>query len=137
MREASTRKSTFEPERQAVDALLATSPRLGEIASRSGAIIRVGFPPWLRFLLVPGVAAITLGRRIWISPSAVHDPVSLERLIRHELEHVQQVRREGLIPFLYTYFRDYLALRASGLEPQDAYHQIDFEKEATAAELDR
>lgn len=97
--------------------------------------VRVGFPFWLRIFLVANVAAITLGRRIYVSPSVAEAGVErLNRLLRHELAHVRQVRELGLIRFLYRYMRDYIRLRRSGLTSHLAYCAIPFEVEAREEE---
>ncbi len=98
--------------------------------------VRVGFPFWLRIFLFANVAAITLGRRIYVSPSVADAGVErLERLLRHELAHVRQVRELGLIRFLCRYMRDYIRLRRSGLSSHLAYSAIPFEVEAREEEL--
>ena len=77
-----------------------------------------------------GVAAITLGRTIF-----VREGVEItERLVRHELAHVRQVRRLGLPRFLWRYVREYLALRCRGASSSEAYARISFEVKACAAE---
>lgn len=78
------------------------------------------------------VAAITLGRRIWISPSVPE--VSRERLLRHERVHVTQMCRLGIVRFLIVYVWEYLRNRLRGLSADEAYRRISFEKEAFAAE---
>ncbi|MGH9458323.1 MAG: eCIS core domain-containing protein [Thermoanaerobaculia bacterium] len=112
------------------------SPLSAEIA-RAGARIRIGFPLWLRPLLLRGVVGITLGRRIFLAPELLgRGEARLEAVIRHELAHVDQVRRLGLVRFLAAYVREYLALRLRGLGHVAAYRAISFEREARAAERD-
>lgn len=97
--------------------------------------VRVGFPFWLRFFLFANVAAITLGRRIYVSPRVAEAGVErLNRLLRHELAHVRQVRELGLMRFLFRYMRDYIRLRRSGLTSHLAYSAIPFEVEAREEE---
>jgi hypothetical protein len=96
--------------------------------TKSRAIIRTRFPWWLRPFLAHGVIAITLGRRVYIAEEHV------ERHLRHELVHVQQIARLGVIRFYWRYLREYVALRRSGLSPSQAYHRISFEQEAFSAE---
>ena len=98
----------------------------------------IGYPVWLRYFLMSGVVAITLGRRIYVSPVvAGRSPDAAERLIRHELAHVRQWSQLGLFRFAFRYVRDYIRLRRSGLASQAAYRAIPFEVEAREAELDR
>jgi Domain of unknown function (DUF4157) len=76
------------------------------------------------------VAALTLGRRIWISERAR----DVETLLRHEMAHVRQMADHGVIPFLWIYARDYLHNRRRGMTHDQAYLAIPFEVEAVAAE---
>lgn len=85
------------------------------------------FPWWLRPFLKRGVVAITLGRRVYVNGE-------IEGIIRHELVHVQQIARLGVICFYWRYVREYIALRRRGLPPSEAYQRISFETEAFAAE---
>ena len=95
-------------------------------------IIRDGYPWWLRLFLFRNVAAITLGRRIWIA-SGVQGEARV-RLLRHEQVHVDQMCRLGMPRFLFRYLREYLANRLHGLNADEAYRRISFEVEAFAAE---
>ncbi|SRR5713101_357017 len=90
------------------------------------------FPWWLRPFLQRGVVAITLGRRIYFS--AKLEGAELQRLLRHELVHVEQINRIGLVRFYWRYIREYVTLRRSGLKSFEAYQRISFEQEACAAE---
>ncbi len=98
---------------------------------RATAIVRIGFPWWLRPLVRRDVAAITLGRRIYID--AAHRS---EALLRHELVHVRQAGELGLIPFLWRYVSEYVRSRRRGMDHDEAYRGISFEIEAFAAEKD-
>jgi hypothetical protein len=89
-------------------------------------------PRWLRPFLSRGVIAITLGRRIYIAATVAED--ELEALVRHELVHVAQIGRLGLIRFYWRYVNEYITLRRRGLPPAEAYRRISFEVEAFAAE---
>jgi len=92
--------------------------------------IRVGMPWWLRPFLMSGVAGITIGRRVFL---AMED----ETLLRHELEHVRQVARLGVLRFYWRYAAEYLRNRRAGMSSQEAYASISFEREAVAAEKRR
>ena len=90
------------------------------------------FPWWLRPFLQRSVIAITLGRRVYVSARVTGD--ELQRLLRHELTHVAQINRLGVIRFYWRYVGEYIALRRSGLKAFEAYRRVSFEQEAAAAE---
>ncbi|HSP16854.1 MAG TPA: DUF4157 domain-containing protein [Thermoanaerobaculia bacterium] len=92
----------------------------------------MSFPWWLRPFLTRGVIAITLGRRIYLS--GVIAEGELERLLRHELTHVRQIARLGVIRFYWLYAAEYVSLRRRGMSPAEAYRNLSFEVEALAAE---
>ena len=93
------------------------------------AIIRVGYPWWLRPFLHRRTIAITLGRRIFIA-----EGWASEALIRHELVHVRQMGELGVLRFLWRYVAEYVRNRRRGMTHDDAYRAISFEVEAFAAE---
>ncbi len=92
--------------------------------------VRYGFPLWIRPFLFRGVIALTLGRTIYV----VRGAVDIDRLIRHELAHVEQVGRLGFLRFLFRYVREYVSNRRRGFKAAEAYRRISFEEEAFAAE---
>lgn len=94
--------------------------------------LRVGYPRWLRLLLMRNVAAFTFGRRIWIARETAG--AELEALLRHELVHVRQMEEHGVIGFVARYLREYLANRFRRMGHEAAYRAISFEREAFAAE---
>lgn len=97
--------------------------------------LRIGYPRWLSPFLQRGVIAITLGRRVYLSEGLLQrSEDELLRIVRHELAHVGQVRRLGLVRFLYRYAREYVTARRRGVASYAAYEQISFEQEARAAE---
>lgn len=98
----------------------------------SNAIVRIGFPWWLRPFLDRGTMAITLGRRVYIA--AEH---ATEAVLRHELVHVRQVGELGLSRFLVKYVKEYIRNRRCGLSHDESYRAISFEVEAFAAERDQ
>lgn len=103
---------------------------LQQSVDESRAIVRFGFPWWLRPFLMRGVAGITLGRRIYLDSGVA----GMGRLLRHELVHVRQIERLGVVRFYSTYVREYLRNRRSGSSPSEAYRRISLEIEAFAAE---
>ena len=105
------------------------TPALLEMVASSRARLQVGYPWWLRPFLARDVIAITLGRRIFLREGSPP-----ERLLRHELAHVRQVDRLGLLRFLWRYLaelaRHWVRLRSVAT----AYAAISFEIEARAEE---
>lgn len=101
----------------------------------SRARVRVGYPWWLRPWLARDVIAITLGRRIYLSGNATaRSSDYLARLLKHELAHVRQVNRHGLLPFLARYIAEFVRLLIRHRSINTAYRNISFEVEARAAE---
>lgn len=107
-------------------------PSLLATIAESHARVRVGYPWWLRPFLMRDVVAITLGRRIYVREAMAS--AAFERLMKHELAHVRQVHRLGLLRFFWRYLsefaRHWLRLR----DVTAAYAVISFEIEARAAE---
>jgi hypothetical protein len=93
------------------------------------AIVRVGYPWWLRLFLHRRTIAITLGRRIFIA-----EGFASESLIRHELVHVRQAGQLGVMRFVWRYVAEYVRNRRRGMSHDAAYRAISFEAEAFAAE---
>src|SRR5205085_1794846 len=58
--------------------------------------------------------AVTLGRRVYWSGDVVPE------LLAHELEHVRQYDRHGMVAFLARYLTDYARGRLRGLSHRDA-----------------
>ncbi|PYQ59203.1 MAG: hypothetical protein DMF58_12505 [Acidobacteria bacterium] len=109
--------------------LRASNPEsLQRAIAETGAVIKYRFPWWLRPFLLRGVAGITLGRRIYI------EGANPESILRHELVHVRQIQRLGLVRFYWTYIREYAANLRGGLSSAEAYRRISLEEEAFAAE---
>jgi hypothetical protein len=74
----------------------------------------------------PGSAAITLGRVILMRSDAPEQPY----LLRHELVHVRQWRRHGVVGFLVRYLGPYVVWRIRRKGHWGAYRRIPFEIEA-------
>ena len=125
------------------------SEELRAALDEARAIVRAPFPWWLRPFVMRGVAAITLGRRIYLAeecpvPSAQRpgEPAGhwalgighYESLLWHELTHVRQMREAGLLRFGWRYLCEYLRNRRSGMGSAEAYRNISFEREAFDAE---
>lgn len=108
------------------------TPGLENLIHEARARVRFRYPWWLRPFLMRGVAAITLGRRVYLAAGAAEPEIEL--LLRHELVHVQQIARLGLLRFYWRYVAEYISLRRRGLSSAEAYRSISFEAEAFAAE---
>jgi hypothetical protein len=108
------------------------SEELLDLVREARAIVRPRFPWWLRPFLMRDVAGITLGRRIYLSPAA--NASSVESLLRHELAHVRQINRLGILRFYWRYAVEFLRNVRGGMSVSDAYRHISFEEEAFAAE---
>jgi hypothetical protein len=94
--------------------------------------VRTGYPWWLRRLLMRDVVAITLGRRIYLGGQLTGN--ALERLLRHELAHVRQINRLGIVRFYVLYATEFLRHFWRVRSIHRAYTMISFEREAVAAE---
>jgi hypothetical protein len=94
--------------------------------------VRHGYPWWLKPWLMGDVVAITLGRRIYLS--AHLKPSSIDRLLRHELVHVRQVNRHGVVGFYWRYLAEFAGHFRKVRSISRAYALISFEQEAAAAE---
>lgn len=91
-----------------------------------------------------GIDAITLGRHVLVAPRHLRrgdggERALAGRLLAHEIAHLLQAERAGLLPFLFAYLREYLsgmrrASRWDAAAHWRAYSEISFEREARAAE---
>jgi hypothetical protein len=87
---------------------------------------RDGYWRWVGGPVPPGAAAITLGRLIVVRARAAGDP----HLLRHELVHVEQWRRLGVVGFLARYLSAYLRWRLRAHDHRGAYLRIPLEVDA-------
>lgn len=76
--------------------------------------------------LVPGVAAMTLGRRVLVRRDRLDDV----GLLHHELVHVRQWREQGPVRFPVSYLAAYARGRLRGLGHHEAYRAVPAEVEA-------
>ena len=51
-------------------------------------------------------------------------------LINHEMIHITQIKKLGVLRFYFHYIREYFSGRQKGLNHHEAYRSISFEKEA-------
>ena len=90
------------------------------------------------------VAAITIGRHIFVSPRIVERNADGHLtmpgwLLAHEAAHVRQFQQAGFWPFVFNYAREYLAYLVRGRKfdaraRMEAYEQITREREAREVE---
>lgn len=81
---------------------------------------------WVGGPVPRGSAAITLGPLVIVRTASAGN----ERLLRHELVHVEQWRRLGVLAFVTRYVLAYLAWRARLWGHRAAYRRIPLEVEA-------
>ena len=84
---------------------------------------------WVGGPVPPGAAAITLGPLI-IVRRGVPDRRGWDRLLHHELVHVEQWRRHGVAGFLLRYVGAYVWLRLRGWPHWASYRRLPLEVEA-------
>ena len=58
------------------------------------------------------------------------------KTINHELIHILQVKREGVVRFYFTYLKEYIQFRKNGFKHVDAYLAISYEIEAYSHQND-
>lgn len=90
--------------------------------------VKYHYNHWLPKLLKAD--GVTIGRDIFFLDS--NPPL---HLIKHELVHVKQYEKHGLIGFLVIYLYHYLKGRLKGRSHFEAYYDIPFEVEARKGEL--
>lgn len=91
------------------------------------------------------IDAITFGRRVLVAPRHLRPDVAgnaravAGRLMAHEVAHLLQAERAGLLRFLLAYLREYL--KGMSRQPKwdaaahwRAYSEISYEREAREAE---
>jgi hypothetical protein len=81
---------------------------------------------WVGGPVPPGADAITIGSVVSVRRVAADD----EHLLRHELQHVRQWRRLGLLRFSWRYLGAYAHWRLRGYGHWGAYRRIPLEVEA-------
>lgn len=73
---------------------------------------------------------ITLGRRIFVRHEAFTDDRIPMELLTHEVVHVVQFARDGVLPFLARYLAEYASGLARGMGDRQSYLNIGYEIEA-------
>lgn len=87
---------------------------------------RDGYRLWEGGPVPRGAAGITLGHLVIVRKGLADD----EHLLRHELVHVRQWRRHGIVGFLVRYLGSYLVWRLRRKGHDGAYRRIPLEIEA-------
>ena len=87
-------------------------------------------PVWIRLWWRGSFAAITMPWGIYVRHEVLHRPEQLGTLIVHELAHVEQWRRLGVVRFLRRYVGEYVSLRRTGADHMSAYRGISLEADA-------
>jgi hypothetical protein len=83
-----------------------------------------------RVALATGADGVTLGTRVYVRDT-LYAEMPLD-LVAHEVAHVAQYLRDGTVPFLLAYVRDYGRHLLAGLDGHRAYLAIRAEREARA-----
>ena len=86
---------------------------------------REGYWLWTDGPVPRGASGITIGNLV-----IVRQGTPSPRLLRHELVHVRQFKRMGVLPFLASYTWQYLRGRSRGYSHRGAYRRISHEVEA-------
>lgn len=88
-------------------------------------------PRWLPRIRSGEFAAITLPWAVYVSPGLLErSPEEVAGVLTHELVHVAQWRRDGLVRFALGYVGQYLGNRRRGMDRHTAYLEIPHEREA-------
>ncbi len=116
------------------DQLAALMPRVDPAAVR----VRVASRTFRRFW-AKGIAAVALPTGVFVQPSVMDrlragsQPERSARLLVHELMHIEQWRRLGMVRHVSQYSADYLKGRLRRLGHWEAYRSIRLEVEAREA----
>lgn len=91
-------------------------------------------PAAMRLLWARDVAAVTIGRLVFVHPAALAgDAGALGRLVVHELVHARQWSDYGGVGFFSRYLSRYLRGLIRGLGHRTAYRSNPYEMEAREA----
>lgn len=90
-------------------------------------------PRWFRALWARGISAVAMPWAVYLHPRHFGRPLAeLGPLVVHELTHVDQWRRLGLVGWTRAYLGGYLGNRLRGAGHVAAYRGIGLEVEARA-----
>ena len=126
---------------RASDGLVASGVDLAWVADRlprvdPAAITVREAPRWFRALWAEGIAAVTMPWAIYFTPAMMDrhlagaEPYRVGKLLVHELAHVEQLKRLGVIRHVVQYVSDYGRGRFRRLGHWEAYRQVRLEVEA-------
>lgn len=72
-----------------------------------------------------------IGYNITLYPFIFYiDAEPTQEVIDHEMVHINQILEYGVVIFYYVYVTEYFRNRAKGMNSEEAYRNIPFEKEA-------
>jgi len=95
-------------------------------------------PRWFRALWVKGIVAVAMPWAIYFTPAMLDryekrfELPQLARLLVHELTHIEQLRRMGVMRHVAQYLADYVRGRLRRVGHWDAYRGVRLEVEARA-----
>jgi hypothetical protein len=95
-------------------------------------------PRWFQALWAKGIVAVAMPWAIYFTPEMVDryenraDLPRLAQLLVHELTHIEQLRRMGVLRHVAQYTADYVRGRFRRVGHWDAYRAIRLEVEARA-----
>lgn len=78
--------------------------------------------------------AALLGYNIVLYPFVLYVGVPTERVRKHEMAHVEQIKQWGVLNFYRLYIMFYVGYRMAGMSHEKAYRNIPFEVEAREKE---
>lgn len=93
-------------------------------------------PAWFMRLWADGIVAVAMPWAIYFTPGMMDryesgdEPQRLGRLLVHELAHVEQVKRLGVMRHVAQYLADYLRGRFARRSHWDSYRSVRLEVEA-------
>jgi len=93
-------------------------------------------PRWFRATWATGIVGVTMPWAIYLAPAMMDrfesgaEPHRVGQLLVHELTHVEQLKRLGLIRHVAQYVADYLRGRLRRKDHSEAYRAIRLEVEA-------
>jgi hypothetical protein len=115
--------------------------RVGEVMPRvdpDAVVVRVA-SSWFRRLWARGITGVTMPWGVYVHPDVMGDYEAgrdldhIGSLIAHELMHVEQLARLGVVAHSAQYLADYVRERLAGRRHWDAYRAVRLEQEARAA----
>jgi len=93
-------------------------------------------PGWFMRFWAKGIVAVAMPWGIYFTPAMMDryesgaEPLRLAQLLVHELTHIEQVKRSGVLRHSATYVLDYLKGRVARRGHWDSYRAIRHEIEA-------